>query len=388
MPRYGWTMTEGKIVQWLKKEGEEVKSGEPLLIIETEKTEIEIEAEVSGVLRRILTPEGASVPVTQPIAIIGLPGEALPEVKGTARAPPVEAPIEAIVVAEKPNAGQVAERARISPRAKRLAEKYKVDVKRLQGTGPDGLVVLEDVMKLVEPARVAAKPKVEQTALGSKIALTGRRKAIADRMAASSRSAAAVTITMEADVSDATELLRKLREEERVDTSYTDLVARAAAKALQEHPMLNSVWQGDQVLIPREINLGIAVADENGLIVPVIKNAETKSLQEIAHARTEIVRRVREGRLSPEEAVGSTFTVSNLGMYGVGFFTPIINFPENAILGVGQIMRKPVAVNGQVSIRSIMPLSLSFDHRIIDGAPAAMFLRRLKELVENPAQLL
>ena len=159
-------------------------------------------------------------------------------------------------------------------------------------------------------------------------------------------------------------------------------------KALQEHPLLNSVWQGDQVLIPSDINLGIAVADQNGLIVPVIRNAEKKSLQEIAETRADIVKRVSEGRLPAEEAVGSTFTISNLGMYGVSFFTPIMNYPENAILGVGQLAQKPLAISGQVSIRFMMPLSLSFDHRVIDGAPAALFLGRLKELLEKPALLL
>jgi pyruvate dehydrogenase E2 component (dihydrolipoamide acetyltransferase) len=388
MPRYGWTMTEGKIVQWLKKEGEEVRSGDPLLVIESEKTQIEVEAEASGVLRRILAPEGASVPVTQPIAIIGMPDEELPQVKVSASTAPVEASAQAAVVAEESKVHEVPERVRISPRAKRLAEKHGIDLKHIRGTGPDGLIVLEDVMKPVESACAATQPGMEHPAPGGKIALTGRRKVIADRMAASSRSAAAVTITMEADVSDAAELLRKLRQERGAEITYTDLVAKAVAKGLQEHPLLNSVWQGDQVLIPSDINLGIAVADQNGLIVPVIKNAEEKSLQEIAETRADIVKRVSEGRLPAEEAVGSTFTISNLGMYGVSFFTPIMNYPENAILGVGQLAQKPVAIGGQISIRSMMPLSLSFDHRVIDGAPAALFLGKLKELLENPALLL
>ena len=387
MPRYGWTMTEGKIVQWLKREGEEVRSGEPLLVVESEKTQIEVEAETSGVLHKILAPEGASVPVTEPIALIGLPGEELPEVGRRAGTSHVEARPKIAIVAEESRIQELKERVRVSPRAKRLADKHGIDLEHIQGSGPDGLIVLEDVTRFIKSARAATQPKTEQPALGSKIALSGRRKVIADRMAESSRSAAAVTITMEANVSDAAELLRKLREEGGVDISYTDLVAKAVAKALQENPLLNSVWESDQVLIPGEINLGIAVADQNGLIVPVIKNAEKKSLREIAETRRDILKRVGAGKLQAEEAVGSTFTISNLGMYGVGFFTPIINPPENAILGVGQITQKPVAVNGQVSIRSMMPLSLSFDHRVIDGAPAALFLARLKELLEKPTPL-
>jgi pyruvate dehydrogenase E2 component (dihydrolipoamide acetyltransferase) len=157
--------------------------------------------------------------------------------------------------------------------------------------------------------------------------------------------------------------------------------------ALEEHPLLNSIWLDDEILIPNEINLGIAVADREGLVVPVIKNADKKSLREISEARRDIVKRVDEGKLSPDEASGSTFTISNLGMYGVQFFTPIINWPENAIIGVGRITEKAAVINGKILIRSILPLSLSFDHRVIDGAPASIFLTRVKELIEKPALL-
>jgi len=205
-------------------------------------------------------------------------------------------------------------------------------------------------------------------------------------MALSSRTTAAVTITMEADASDATQQLHKLKEQ-NLEVTLTDLIAKAVAMALEEHPLLNSIWLDDEILIPNEINLGIAVADREGLVVPVIKNADKKSLREISEARRDIVKRVDEGKLSPDEASGSTFTISNLGMYGVQFFTPIINWPENAIIGVGRITEKAAVINGKILIRSILPLSLSFDHRVIDGAPASIFLTRVKELIEKPALL-
>jgi pyruvate dehydrogenase E2 component (dihydrolipoamide acetyltransferase) len=198
--------------------------------------------------------------------------------------------------------------------------------------------------------------------------------------------AAAVTITMEADASDAIQQLHKLKEQ-NLEVTYTDFIAKAVATALEEYPLLNSVWLDDEILIPNEINLGIAVADREGLVVPVIKNADKKSLQELSRARRDILKRVDEGKLSPDEASGSTFTISNLGMYGVQFFTPIMNWPENAIIGVGRIAEKAAVVNGKICIQPILPLSLSFDHRVIDGAPASLFLARVKELIEKPARL-
>jgi pyruvate dehydrogenase E2 component (dihydrolipoamide acetyltransferase) len=379
MPRYGWTMTEGKIVEWLKREGDEVKAGEPLLIIESEKTEIEVEAEDSGVLLKIVAPEGTNVPIAQPIAIIGQAGESVP-------APTLsKAPDETSVVPD-PHKLETTSWERASPRAKMVAQKHKIDLSKIHGTGHDGLIVAEDVINLVRSLEPQNQTMTTSKTLGKKMVLDGRRKIIAQKMALSSRTTAAVTITMEADASDATQQLHKLKEQ-NLEVTLTDLIAKAVAMALEEHPLLNSIWLDDEILIPNEINLGIAVADREGLVVPVIKNADKKSLREISEARRDIVKRVDEGKLSPDEASGSTFTISNLGMYGVQFFTPIINWPENAIIGVGRITEKAAVINGKILIRSILPLSLSFDHRVIDGAPASIFLTRVKELIEKPALL-
>ncbi|MGA3406297.1 MAG: dihydrolipoamide acetyltransferase family protein [Candidatus Bathyarchaeia archaeon] len=384
MPRYGWTMTEGKIVQWLKMEGEEVKAGKPLLIIESEKTEIEVEAEVSGILLKIYAPEGTSVPVTSQIAMIGQLGEPVADVMRTSA--PNDSP--EVLISSKAERKQPPSELRSSPRAKKLAQQYKIDLKDVHGTGPDGFVVADDIMNLTRTTS-ASQPSSgpNSMTITKKLSLTGRRKIIAERMAASSRNAAAVTITMEVDASDAAQLLRKFKEEQQLDVTFTDFIARAVVVALQEHQLLNSIWLNDEIVIPDEINLGIAVADEEGLIVPVLRHAGEKSLLEISAARRDIVKRVGEGKLSPDEASGSTFTISNLGMYGVQFFTPILNLPENAILGVGQLTEQPAVLDGKICVRTILPLSLSFDHRAIDGAPASLFLKRVKELVEKPQLL-
>ena len=329
MPKLGLTMVEGKVIKWIKNEGERVKEGETLFQVETEKVEMEIEAQTSGILERIIVHEGSTVPVGEPVAIIDQP-----EVT-----PSVETSIGANIS---------------GPRLK-------------PETGPS----------------------VRETGL---VPLTDLRKTIAERMLASLQQSAQLTIMVEADVTELKQFHKTAQAEietaQKLDLTYTDLIVVAVAKALKEHPILNSALRGDEIEIFVKVHMGIAVATDRGLIVPVLRDADGKSLAEVAKSRQELVDRAREARLSVEDVEGGTFTVSNLGMCGVGFFTPIINPPQSSILGVGAIVEKPSVVNGQISIRSIMPLSLTFDHRVADGSQAGRFLMRVKEILENPHAML
>lgn len=353
MPRLSVTMKDGIVVQWLKEEGDTVREGEPLMAIETEKVSYEIEAPTSGVLRKILAKEGDIVPVAEAVAIITAPGEEVPEVE----APPVK----------------LRERIIASPAAKRLAREHAIDLADVKGTGPGGRIVEADVRRLV--AEAEAVPQVREV-----IPLAGIRRVTAERLSKSTQTAAHCTITMEVDMSNAV----KLRE--RVRVSYTDLLVKAVAEALAEHPIMNSSLGVGGIRVFDDINVGVAVDTEKGLVVPVIRNADRKSLKEIASTLRRLVERAREGRLTSEDMAGGTFTLTNLGMFGVDVFTPIINPPETAILGVGRIVERPVVMGNEVTIRPMMQMSLSFDHRVVDGAPASRFLRRVKEILEETTQ--
>jgi len=361
MPRLSLTMKEGTVVQWFKKEGDMVQKGEPLVEVLSEKVTYDVEAPASGVLRKILVEEGLDVPVAETLAIITLPDEEFPEVEILVKAPLKE--VERVV--EK-----VEERILASPAAKRLARERGVDLGEVRGTGPEGRVIEEDVRRFVQERRVT--PPVREV-----IPLTGIRKTTAERVAYSARTAPHSTITMEVDMSNAA----KLRE--KVEASYTDMLVVAVAKALVEHPIINSTLEGEQIKVFDEVNVGVAVATEKGLIVPVIRNTDKKSLMEVASTLKELVEKARQAKLSREELTGGTFTITNLGMYGVDVFTPIINPPETAILGVGRIVEKPVVVGKEIVVKPMMFLSLSYDHRVVDGAPAAQFLLRVKEILES-----
>lgn len=357
MPRLSLTMKEGTVVQWFKKEGETINKGEPLVEVLTEKVTYDIEAPSSGVLRKILVEEGAEAPVAGTLAVITALDEELPE-----------------VIAE-PSLERVEERIIASPAAKRLAKERGVDLAQVRGTGPEGRIVEEDVKKCVEEKESARR-------IREVIPLTGIRKVAAERVSLSARTAPHTTLNMEVDMSRAA----KLHEEAQV--SYTDIVAKAVAGALTEHPIMNSTLQDEQIKVFYDVNVGVAVATEKGLIVPVLHHTDKKALQEIASKLKELAEKARQGKLTKDELSGGTFTITNLGMYGVDSFTPIINPPETAILGVGRLTEKPVAENGKIVIKPLMNLSLSFDHRVVDGAPAAQFLQKIKSFLENPKVLL
>jgi len=359
MPKLSLTMSEGAVIKWFKKEGEKIEKGEPVVEVLSDKVTYEVEAPASGIIRKIMAEEGDEVPVAETLAIITALDEELPEV-------------EAIT---EPTVERVEERIVASPAAKRVAREHSVDLAQVKGTGPEGRIGEEDVRRFIEETKGARK-------IREAIPFTGIRKTAAERVSLSAKTAPHSTITMEVDVTNA----RKLREKFQV--SYTDVLIKAVAEALTEYSIINSTLEKDQIKIFEDVNVGIAVATEAGLIVPVIRNADKKSLKEVASTLKELVEKARNGKLTKEELSDGTFTITNLGMFGVDVFTPIINPPETAILGVGRIVEKPVVVDKKVVVKPIMQLSLSFDHRVVDGAPAAQFLREVKEIIESSESLL
>jgi len=357
MPRLSLTMKEGSVGKWYKKEGDTVEKNEPIVEVISEKATYDVEAPASGILRRVFIEAGADAAVDQVLAIIVGPDEPLSEAKIDARE---------IGAIEEVGAGILA-----SPAAKRLAREHGIDLSLVKGSGPEGRIVEADVERLVEEGR-GALPRVKET-----YPLTGFRKASAQRLSESFRTAPHSTVMMEVDASKTMILHERLR------VSYSAVLAKAAARALVEHPIVNSSLEGNQVRIFDEVNIGIAVATENGLVVPVIHGAEKKTLQEVEKAVEELTSKAKHGKLTREEISNGTFTITNLGMYGVDSFIPIINPPEAAILAMGAIREKPVAVGGKVEIRPVAMLSLTYDHRIVDGAPAAEFLQKIRDKLQE-----
>ncbi|MGB9741078.1 MAG: dihydrolipoamide acetyltransferase family protein [Candidatus Bathyarchaeia archaeon] len=352
MPKLSLTMKEGTVGRWYKREGEKVEKGEPIVEIISEKATYDLEAPASGILRKILVEEGKDAPVDAALAFITAPDEPLPETEL-----PTEKPAEKEILA--------------SPAAKRLAREHGIDLSLVKGSGPEGRIVEEDVRRFIEEYSGAA-PRVKEI-----IPLTGFRKTSAERVALSFRTAPHSTLVMEVDASKAMEL------HERLNVSYTAIIVGATAKALREYPIVNSTLEGKKIKVFEDVNIGVATATEHGLAVPVIRNADKKSVEELDKAIKELTEKARQGKLSKEDVSDGTFTITNLGMYNVDFFTPIINPPEAAILGVGKITQKPTVIDGQVEAKPLMMLSLSYDHRIIDGAPAAEFLNKIKEKIEK-----
>ncbi|OYT49688.1 hypothetical protein B6U79_01345 [Candidatus Bathyarchaeota archaeon ex4484_231] len=366
MPKMGQTMEKGKIIKWLKKEGEKVRRGEPLLEIETDKTTIEVEARGSGILRKILAQEGEEVPIATPIAYIGEEDEPLPE-KAMAPKPAAEP----------------------SPKEE-TAKITRLKEEKVRGSGPGGRITKEDVLNYVaskasEAAAVKAEPEFEV------VPMTSMRKAIAKKMAESKATVPHFYVSTEVDMTEAVKmrerLLPKFEAETSVRLSFTHLLVKAVAEALEEFPQLNSTLEGENIKLWKNINIGIAVGLEDGLIVPVLRQANTLSLKEIASRVTSLVARAREKRLREDEFTGGTFTISNMGALDVDSFIAIINVPETAILATGRIKDKPVIINEAIAIRKIMTMTLSVDHRVVDGVLAARFLQKVKGLLEQPEKL-
>ncbi len=435
LPQLGQTVEEATITQWLKKEGDTVAVGDVLFTVQTDKAEIECESTAAGVLRKILVPEGVEKPVLSVVALVGGAEEALPEIAGetpvakatntekksvSAPAPVAASPSHPSPLSPPSHGGAV------SPRARKAAAAKGIDPATLSGTGPGGRVVEADVLAAKAPAK-AADPKaleelrallklntptarrlareagVDIDALLSSLSsgaskpagkpdapakapgrypLTPMRRVIATRMAESKYSAPHFYVTVEVDMQAAADLRKKA---EGFKPSYNDLIIAAAARALRAYPQVNSRWLGDAYEIVQDINIGVAVALEDGLIVPVLRNADALTLQQISEGCKTLAEKARKNKLLPDDYSGNTFTISNLGAFGVDHFTAIINQPDGAILAVGRVADQVVAHNGGIHIRPRMKMTLSSDHRIIDGAVAAQFMAKLKAELEGTA---
>ena len=459
MPKAGSEMEEGEIVQWFKQEGDEVKEGEILLEIVTDKVNMEVEAEASGTLLKIVHPAGSVVPVVQTIAWIGQPGEAVP---GAGAAPAAAtAPVEEAVVETKVEEAPAQEvvvfdnsglratpaarayarengidlsqvkgtgakgrvhkddvvdyklnaKAKMSPLAARIAEVEGINTDGIVGTGPKGKIMKADVLSVLNgsaseaaasasevaapaSAKSAKAPNENQWGVVETVPMSPMRKVISKRMSESYFSAPTFVVNVEVDMTELLALRKKvvdaIIEETGKKATVTDFISLAVIKSLMKHPYVNASLSSDEkeMYLHHYVNLSIAVGMDSGLVVPVIKGADKMSLKELVVASKEITTKALAGKLKPDEMADSTFTISNLGMYGVKSFVPIINQPNTAILGVSATVQKPVVLNGEVTVRPIMTLTLTADHRVVDGLEGAKFMKTLKEAIENPLSLL
>ena len=462
MPKLGFNMNEGKLVQWYKNEGDEIAKGEPLFSIETDKTNMDIEATSDGVVKKLLIEEGDQIPVTLPIAVVGAADEDVSAVVADAKAQlesggaapaeeKEEAPAAAPAEEKKPAAVPKAEggRLKITPRARRVAaendlsiedlaitgtgwqggiceqdildylesNKIKatpvaaamakaegIDLADITGTGVNGKIMKEDVEKAVaaaakkaEAAAEAAADEAEFTADGKeileKVPYAGVRKVIGDRLSESKFTAPHLYFTQKVNMEDVIALRKKVNAAQDKKTSVTDFIARATVIALQKYPEMNSSLVGDTIIKYKSVNLGIAVASPTGLIVPNIKDSQNLSVVELSKASTPLFEKAREGKLAIDEYSGGTFTISNLGMFGIENFTAIINPPEVGILSISSTKDEPFVVtkedgSKEIQIKPMMNIQLTVDHRIIDGLLAAQFVTEIKKLLENPISLL
>jgi pyruvate dehydrogenase E2 component (dihydrolipoamide acetyltransferase) len=411
MPKVDMVMDSGTFVEWLKNEGDHVEKGEPLFVILTDKANIEIEAPGSGILAGLKAQPDDVIPVTEVIAYILEAGESLPSESGTAAevAPAPVAPtgapqpesvaMEAILREVGSGDGKV----RATPAARRVAAELGIDLALVAGSGARGRIHQNDVLTFAEQKRPAAEawPAVAAPSLEiplpdarqkEVIPLAGARKIIAERMAYSAFTAPHITLSLRVDMSEAARLRARVQEPIQRKTgqrlSFTAIVARAVATVLPRHPYLNASLKGDQVILWDDVHLGIATSLEDYLIVPVVREAPAKSLEQLVAELGNLLERARARKLTPAEMSGSTFTISNLGMFDIEAFTAIINPPECAILAVGKIVDTPVSTEDGIELRPMMNLTLSADHRVVDGATAARFLAELKATLENPYLLI
>jgi pyruvate dehydrogenase E2 component (dihydrolipoamide acetyltransferase) len=405
MPKLGLTMQEGTIVELRKEEGDEVKKGEVLFVIETEKVRYEVEAPESGILAKWLAKVGDVLPVGAVVAYILRPGESPSSIPEAARAeepvraePKIETAVE--VAGSVANKANVPQGVKISLLARKLAEEHKVDVAGIKGTGPGGRIVKEDVLRAIEEKKIAAvvtkkeaKPPIEEAVREDSIVpLTSLRRTIARRMVESFQSAPHFYSVIEVDTSELEafrqRIIPSIEKRTGVRVTLTDLIIKIVAVTLLEFPNINATYTPDGIKLLSRIDIGLATSVEDGLIVPVIRQADRLTISEIAKIRNELVIKARERRISPDEITGSTFTITNMGMFGITGGAAIINPPEAAILLVNSIVERPVVKDGQIVVRPMMNLTLSIDHRVLDGVAAARFLQRVKELIENPALLI
>lgn len=414
MPQLGLTMEEGTVERWLKSVGDEIKAGEPILEITTDKLTNEVEAEADGILLKIVADEGTDVPVQGILGYIGQAGESIdaagaPETSVPAAAPAAAPVPEAPMIV--PAVTETGKKVRISPLARKIAVQKGIDYTVLNGTGPGGRIIKRDILAAENAPTAAAKKAPE--APSSKAApkaqasgsmfpvknlelmegdttekLSGMRKVVAQRMYTSAVEIPAVTQTVKADVTKLMALRQRLKEEGR-HFAVNDWILKAVAKALKKHPEMLVSLDGETIIHRAHINLGMAVALDSGLIVPVIRDADTLGLEALSEKARDLANRARSNQLGADEYKGSTFTVSNLGMFGVESFSPIINQPDAAILGVCCTEDELVMEDdGTITKHQVMRISLTFDHRLVDGAVAAKFEMTIRDLLENPMDIL
>jgi pyruvate dehydrogenase E2 component (dihydrolipoamide acetyltransferase) len=433
MPKLSMAMETGTIIQWFKQVGDDVKEGDVLLEVLTDKINIEVESYATGKLLKVYYGADDVVPVKHIIGYIGGEGENVPDVPpgedgSTTQAETAAATVDTPVQEEIGNKTD-SEKVRSTPAARKTAKEKGLSLQQINGSGPNGRIHKVDVEAFAPQVGVKATPlakkiaqaeglslnKIPATGIqgkvrkedvlhtlqrtnaqpsqpGNRVKVEGIRKVISQRMAQSAFTAPHVTLVTELDMSFSMEmrkaLLPVIEKKTGLRLSYSEVIMKAVSHALVLHPQVNASLQGDEIVFNPEVNIGLAVAIPNGLVVPVVKQTEQKGLADLTVDCKKLAGLAREGKLLPDHMTGGTFTISNLGMYAIDAFTPIINSPETAILGVGRILDKPVGVQGKIELRPMMTLSLSFDHRVIDGAPAAAFLQTVKEALENPYQLI
>jgi pyruvate dehydrogenase E2 component (dihydrolipoamide acetyltransferase) len=433
MPKLGMTMKEGKLSKWFKNEGEEVAKGELLFEVETEKITNQVESTASGVLFQIVVSAGQTVPVGTILAVIAEAGETPERIEGIQAGEIVEAGASD-TAAQQPSAEAEEgppQRVSATPAAKRLAKELGVDISRVRGGGPGGKIKEEDVRKFHEAGPTAPKitpvaaeiarekgldiTQLTGTGEGGKITkadvtralepapeaapetapkvvpLAGMRKVIADNMHFSLQNAAQLSTFTETDVTETVrfrDLVREKYQKDGVKISINDIVIMATVRTLLRHPVMNTTLENEEIHFHDTVHMGIAVALGEGLIVPKLRSAEKKTLLEIAAESRDLADRARKGTLAMDEVTGGTFTITNVSMLGMDGFTPVLNPPETGILGIGRVVDKPVVRNGEIEIRKMTTLSLTFDHRVVDGAPAMMFLRDLASCLTEPMMML
>ena len=388
MPKLGLTMTEGTILRWLVAEGQPVQFGQILFEIETEKAVTEIEAQTDGTLGQIVAPSGATIAIGKVIGYLLQPGETTADIPTT----PADTVASTAAPGTRASPPSVGFRAvspldiKASPIARKLAKELNVDLSLIKGTGPAGRIVEEDVRRAAPVSSNNAPPK--GTLGGHSIPFRGVRRLIADRMTASLHDTAQLTLIRDLDATDLVDLRRQLNADRapEVQLAFNDFFVFFAARALLQHPALNARLEGDVIQQKASVNMGLAVDHERGLLVPVIRDAAAKTIDEVGHERRRLLEAIQNNRTVPDDLSGGTFTITNLGAFGIDAFTPILNPPECGILGVGRILPKQVVrgEHDEVAIRRMVTLSLSFDHRLVDGAPAARFLDTFAKMVETP----
>jgi pyruvate dehydrogenase E2 component (dihydrolipoamide acetyltransferase) len=407
MPALSDTMTEGTLVAWHKNVGDKIKSGDLLAEIETDKAVMEFQSPFDGILLHIGIEAGNAVPVNDIIAVIGKAGEdvnvILSGAGSSSASAKTETPAKEVIETINSPLNQPVHntavsdedgRVKASPLAKAMAKEEGVDLSKVSGSGDDGRIVKKDVESFIESSKTVVtetKTSVQSTVTEDAyedVSLTQMRKTIARRLGESMFTAPHFYLTMEICMDKLIETRKQLKKLSEDSISFNDFIIKACAKALQKNPGINASWLGDRIRYYKYVNIGVAVAMEEGLVVPVVKNADIKSLSQISNEVIKLAEAARERKLQPQDMTGNTFTISNLGMFGIDEFTAIINPPDACILAVGSISKRLVLENEQVKETNIMKVTLSCDHRVVDGAIGARFLKSLKDTLEEPLRLI